>query len=729
MFINLFEMGYAPLALVKNSKRPIPNGWQKFSESLPDQHIVDLWQKDFVQGKINLGVVCGKASNLIALDIDVDDQELYKIIPPSSVRKRGGKGEVRFFRYNESQFSESRHFTDSFGCGVLDILSTGTQTVLPPSLHPETGKPYIWLTEDTLFNTKSDDLPMLESNWLEDFNNWLNRRNAMIEKVKGSVQSNYDQSKRVVGGRNNKLKEIVTAMRARGCEEREVIDEIYNYDLVKHAVRLFTDKEENKKYQTEEDAYNNAARFYASVNSSLISKGIIKYQKESKEISIDFDDSAIEEAKKEAFKQKPYPKPRGIMAEFQELCELRSAGKQDATGLGGAISLMSAICSNRFVTECRGLVSCPNTYVINLGYSSFGKEMAQTILHELLSDSGLIGSGSFRSSVSVIMNLPKQQERLDIIDECSSLLSAMGSKESHSSQIVELLSELFTKGPTKYHGQTSLSNGEKFGACYNPHISILGSTTPKGFRSSVNKDIAAKGLLPRMLLFFQQEIGDYAGRKKRDGVDEKTNKLKSLVNKILSFEKKVHPDFKDINLISPAQNKEGMDLSQGIRYTHTVIPMSTEANEFWLNYEEDCYNKKKSDPDGFESAFIGRFAELVAKLALLDSVSIGSSVINVDSIIWAIEVVEAQWHNAKPLYDIAHAENKTEGDIIRVLNFIKERGIVDRTTLARKCQWLELRFFNQAIQTLIETDQIESVLKENKSGAGRKKTYYRVKRS
>ena len=724
MFIKLFEMGYAPIALRKDKKIPIFNGWQQFSNKLPTEDLVNCWETDYQKGLFNIGVVCGRASDLIAIDIDVDDKELMSIVPQSSVRKRGGKGEVRFFRYRESQ--GIRHFSDFLGVGVLDILSDGSQTVLPPSIHPETMKPYYWLTDDTLFNTKSSDLPMFDDSWLKDFELWLERRNKKIEQTVGVDRSTLTTSGG--GNRNNKLKSIVTSMRARGCDEREVIDEIYNYDLHKHSPRLFSDSKEQKKYQTEEDAYNNAARFYSSVNNSLISRGVIRYEKDNKDIILDFDDAITEEAKKDAFKPVKYPEPRGIMKMFKDICELKSAGKQDATGLGGSIAMMSAICSNRFVTECRGLTSCPNTYVINLGYSSFGKEMAQTMLHDILGESGIIGSGSFRSSVSVIMNLPKQQERLDIIDECSSILSAMGAKDGHSSQTVELLSELFTKGPTKYHGQTSLTNGENFGACYNPHISILGSTTPKGFKASVNKEIAAKGLLPRMLLFFQQEIGDYGGRKSRENVEEKIEELKCLVNKILSFEKKIHPEFNEVNIIAIKQDKEKRDISQGVRYLHTVIPMTDEAHYAWLDYEESCYNKKKVDPDGFESAFIGRFAELAAKLALLDAVSLGYTKIEIDCLRWAIDVVESQWHNAKPLYDVAHAENKTEGDIIRVLNFIKESGIIDRSALTRKCRWIELRFFNQAIQTLIETDQIEQVIKDNKSGLGRKKTYYRIKK-
>lgn len=716
MFIALSEMGYCPVALYKDKKNPIIKGWQQFSHVMPNEDLLSAWEKDFKKNLFNIGVVFGEKSNLIGIDIDLDDKELFNIVPPSPIRKRGDKGEVRFFRFCNGQ--ETRHFADFLGQSVLDILSTGTQTVLPPSIHPISKKPYVWLTPDTLLNTKAEDLPIFSSDWIPEFESWLNKRNEKIGSKTGISIS------KGTGNRNNQLKRIVTAMRARGCTEREVIEEIYNYDFAKHKPRLFTDPTENKKFTTEDDAFNNAARFYASINNSLINSGVIRYEKESKEIVLDFDDSTIlEEAKKTSFKFKPYPESRGMMKIFQEICDLKSVGRQDATSLGGAISLMSVLASNKFVTKCRGLTTCPNTYVINLGYSSFGKEIAQDLINSLLIDSGLLGSGNYKSAVSLIMSLPTQQERLDIIDECSTILSAMSSKDGYASQIVELLSELFTKGASRYSGQTSMTNGERFGAAYNPHISFLGSTTPKGFRSSVSKDVAAKGLLPRMLLFFQNDIGGYNPKKDLIKIDDLFSKLKASVDQLISIEKMIHPDFEDAkNIIAPKQDKEGNDISQGYKYQHRIVAMSDEASHRWMQFEESCHNAKTKDPEGFESAFIGRFAELAAKLALLDAISLNRKTIEIDSLEWAIEVIETQWHNSKPLYEIAHAENKTESDVIRVLNLIKQRGIIDRTSLVRKCQWLDSRMFSQILNVLIETDQIEQVFKDTK---GRKKTYYR----
>ena len=83
MFIKLFEMGYAPIALRKDKKIPIFNGWQQFSNKLPTEDLVNCWETDYQKGLFNIGVVCGRASDLIAIDIDVDDKELMSIVPQS----------------------------------------------------------------------------------------------------------------------------------------------------------------------------------------------------------------------------------------------------------------------------------------------------------------------------------------------------------------------------------------------------------------------------------------------------------------------------------------------------------------------------------------------------------------------------------------------------------------------------------------------------------------------
>lgn len=681
-FRRYFENGLSVIPVQFKDKRPAISKWSKYCETLPSEAEIDAWER----GQFNVGLACGSASGIIAVDIDKDSA--LPLCPPSPVRRKGKKGEVRFFKYSDKIQSFKKH---DLG---IEIFSNGSQVLLPPSIHPE-GMAYQWITPDTLETLRASDLPELDPGFI-----------ARIRDMKIAEPSEP--------GRNNKLVAMITAAHKKGKDKETIAREIFEYDRDNHHPSLFTDPTEQYRARTEEQALRAALKMVKSVTKTLGEQEPIRVMSEIE----------IESIKTPAFQFKPYPKPRGLMLDFYDACELRSAGKQDALALGGSLALMAVLASNRYVTECRGLKTCPNLYVINLGYSGFGKETPQSILNEILAESDLLGSGNYKSGTSIIMNLPKQQERLDIIDECSTILSAMGSKESYAAQMVELLSELFTKGASKYAGQTSVANGERFGAAYNPHISLLGSTTPKGFRSSVNKEVAAKGLLPRMLLFFQHEVGAYKGRQDRSALAGKMERLQETVNEFLKLEKRIDPSWEAELVIDCSKEKdpEYNPKPFGNKYQPAVVKFSPEAEELWYQFEEECHIRKSRDPESFESAFIARFAELTAKLALLDALSLGRGKIESDSFLWAREVVETQWHNAEPLFMEAHAESNLEAEIFKILNFIKSKGMITKSELKRKFQRVDDRIYSQAINSLIETGQIQSI-EHKPTGAGRPKVY------
>ena len=218
MFNKYSESGFSVIPVYKNAKNPSISKWQQYCTTHPAQDLINAWDRQFSAGQINIGLACGKASNIIALDIDSDDPELLNLCPPSPVRKRGSKGETRFFKYNPNIKSQSYP--------LLDILSDGRQTILPPSTHPMTRQPYVWLTLDTLLD--QIELPELSLDFIIKFQR---QPNASISKE----------------GRNNKLVDIITAMRGRGEPESAIVNEVYEWDLQHHLPRLFMDPKEQYK--------------------------------------------------------------------------------------------------------------------------------------------------------------------------------------------------------------------------------------------------------------------------------------------------------------------------------------------------------------------------------------------------------------------------------------------------------------------------------------------------
>jgi AAA domain/Bifunctional DNA primase/polymerase, N-terminal len=114
---------------------------------------------------VRLGLQRPSGLHLIALDWD--DDALSNVAMsrfPSAVCKVGKRGHTAFF-VSDFEIAPKNYKTN--GACRLQILSTGQQTVLPPTVHPDTKEPYWWLDDYTFGNVKIENLPELPLNYLE----------------------------------------------------------------------------------------------------------------------------------------------------------------------------------------------------------------------------------------------------------------------------------------------------------------------------------------------------------------------------------------------------------------------------------------------------------------------------------------------------------------------------------------------------------------------------------
>jgi hypothetical protein len=107
----------------------------------------------------NIGVLMGKG--VVALDYDHDEAAVIisDALPPSPVNKAGERGFTAYYRTDREIPSED--FINGDGELVLQVLSSGKQTVIPPSIHPDTFQPYRWTNGHSLYDTPPEELPLL----------------------------------------------------------------------------------------------------------------------------------------------------------------------------------------------------------------------------------------------------------------------------------------------------------------------------------------------------------------------------------------------------------------------------------------------------------------------------------------------------------------------------------------------------------------------------------------
>lgn len=156
---ELINNGYSPIPIKPGSKRPhINTGW----DELKTQHCTEE-EIDWIaanQPDDGLGVA-GSFGGLVPIDIDTDDENIIAaaraVLPEPMVGKTGKQGVTWFYR-SADDIPALKLRMPGAKKPFLEVLFTG-QSVIPPTVHPDTGKPYRWTTVATLLDTPAGDLP------------------------------------------------------------------------------------------------------------------------------------------------------------------------------------------------------------------------------------------------------------------------------------------------------------------------------------------------------------------------------------------------------------------------------------------------------------------------------------------------------------------------------------------------------------------------------------------
>ena len=140
----LHAAGFNPLPIKPGTKRPALLGWQRFcSEEMPSSLVAKFAQSSIAYG---VGLALGYRG-VVGIDVDTDDtaqiHAVISVLPPIRAAKRGRRGFTVFFQDPTGAVQTAR-------LRLVEILARGTQTVLPPSVHPDTGRSYIWLDPKAL---------------------------------------------------------------------------------------------------------------------------------------------------------------------------------------------------------------------------------------------------------------------------------------------------------------------------------------------------------------------------------------------------------------------------------------------------------------------------------------------------------------------------------------------------------------------------------------------------
>jgi putative DNA primase/helicase len=131
--------GFAPIPVPARSKNPNRQGWQQERVTLED--IPRLWNN----GQ-NVGILNGAPSGW-TVDVDLDCALAVKLagcfLEPTLTSGRETNPESHWWYYCEN--IETQSFCDIDGRKkLIELRSTGSQTLVAPSVHPSDGDRYVW---------------------------------------------------------------------------------------------------------------------------------------------------------------------------------------------------------------------------------------------------------------------------------------------------------------------------------------------------------------------------------------------------------------------------------------------------------------------------------------------------------------------------------------------------------------------------------------------------------
>ena len=134
-------------------KEPMPTT-SGFYSATRDPELIQFWWGNHPDR--NIGIATGsKFSHLVVIDLDVkegkDGTESLREWEkehgelPETVTAISGSGGVHLYYYSDLPFTSKRDIMDG-----VDIRADGGYIVAPPSIHPDTGRPYVWEGETDL---------------------------------------------------------------------------------------------------------------------------------------------------------------------------------------------------------------------------------------------------------------------------------------------------------------------------------------------------------------------------------------------------------------------------------------------------------------------------------------------------------------------------------------------------------------------------------------------------
>lgn len=503
--LDAVRRGLSPVPLAKGSKRPSGGlGWNK----------VIIGEKDieefFSEGE-NVGVLWGQPSGWV-VDVDLDCPQAIVaaacLLPETFIYGRGARPRSHYV-YRSKDCSTAK-FTVPGGALLVEIRSTGTQSVWPGSIGPEGDRYAIDL-----------EIEIVELN------------NRLLTKYVGQVAavSLLAQMYPEAGSRHDYVHQLTGAMMRDGftvSETRKVMRALIAAvdDQETDPKQRIRTIENTIEHSVDGDRTQGWATLETYVNGEKLKRArewLRKSNVEAVPVQVLRDGSI-----KSKILPMP-PPPEGLLADIAKWSHDRSHVQRNEFDLGVALMSLSLATGNKFLID--GFRTPLQPYMMMSAPTGGGKESA---LDSVFAFSRRIGSGDsvfqgFQSYHSMLDTLSAEPNMaLWLWDEAArKLKTASRSAGGQDFQVLSWLLSLYGRAATAAPAMPGRNRA--IAAIERPFFLCLAASQPDQLVEAITETDLSTGLLNRFILF---DAGDEMGSANYDIQDVFPARVEGAIRKM-----------------------------------------------------------------------------------------------------------------------------------------------------------------------------------------------------
>ena len=699
------KLGWYLVTIPAGTKGPTRFGWQKPEQALSDPDAARLYYEQ--NPNHNVGLLHG-ASGTCAVDIDhvehtkiifaelgIDFSALMQSAPQIIGRENRGK---LIFKAPADLITHKISWPvegDPRKTEVVFELRAGSvQDVLPPSIHPDTGRPYEWAGRSIF-----DGLPELPPQLLILWREWDKFRPQLQDICPWTKKAEFQPTRRprptgdgtsVIDAFNqaHDMHSLLTQYGYKQTAKDRFLSPNSTSKLA--GVKVFEDGRAYSHHASDPfdsahtfDCFELWCQYEHMGNVSKAVKDAAQMMNVTQDTQYEYDKEAIEHGAQVAANIMSKPKQAdlplntvpedllsvpGILQDVVNFYTVTAIKPQPQFAVQCALAFGSVVMGRRWVTDQRNFTSL---YFLNIGETGSGKEHTKTVLEELLEASGLeelIGPSGYTSGAGVMSTLTKKPTHVSVVDELGRQLKAAAAKGmQHKADALTAIMECFGRQDGVLRQQGYATNTMKSAEAAKletvvkrPSLTLVGMSTPSEFMQAIGGGDVASGLLNRFLIV-KSEIGVQMSQEKR----------RSSISARLAAWAKEH-----------AHAHEG-DLDGGnihdLPPTPIEVVFTQEAKKILRDYEERLVAAIKKETGTGLEAMYNRSREISMRLSLIIARSMGQDEIGADAMQWSIDYVNYYAKQTIEMFRSNMAEGPFDAACKAVYARIEKAGLAGLT--------------------------------------------------